>query len=159
VVVFWVGTAAATIMNMKNKKDKEVYDFLTEDQPAKVSAVRKANAIVPGAKVRQTLVLHDGKPLLKKQISLYKEDLEDMLITIMSNPEKIDEEKLMAQASFTERMIYSLAMKAADGDLEAIKYIFDRVLGRPTTKNESKSISGTYEDFLKLLEKKEQEDF
>lgn len=145
-------------MSKLTKKDLSVYNFLNdidEDEPEVIT--RKATAIVPGARVTQKMVLHNGQPLLKKSVHLYREDLEDMLITIMSNPEKFDVENLEQNGSFTERMIYALAQRASEGDMDAIKYIFDRILGKPTQKKESRSISGTYEDFLKMLNKQEKQ--
>lgn len=48
-----------------------------------------------------------------------------------------------------------LMRQAAGGDLEAIKIILDRLMGKPEQLSKSLEVKGTYKDFLEVLSKKE----
>lgn len=48
-----------------------------------------------------------------------------------------------------------LMRQAAAGDQDAIKIILDRLMGKPEQLSKTVSVHGTYEDFLKVLAKKD----
>lgn len=54
-----------------------------------------------------------------------------------------------------EVMWVRLAEKAANGDMGAMNMMFDRLLGRPKQSVETASVSMTYQEFLKELNKQQ----
>lgn len=54
-----------------------------------------------------------------------------------------------------EVMMIRLMRRAAAGDLDAVKIVLDRLMGKPEQLSKTYSVKGTYKDFLEILKKKE----
>lgn len=50
-----------------------------------------------------------------------------------------------------EAMILAMTDRAAAGDLDAVKEILDRIMGRPTQSIQSVKVTGTLEEFLDAM--------
>lgn len=107
--------------------------------------------------------MKDGLFYTKRVPVLDRKSIEDMLLVLVSNPFKGDLEKMQEymdgkQASLLERSALALGMLASTGKLEAIEYLFDRLLGKPTQQTQSVSANLTYEDYLKHIANQDNDD-
>lgn len=57
-----------------------------------------------------------------------------------------------------EVMMIRLMKQAASGDMDAIKIVLDRLMGKPEQISKSMEVTGTYKEFLELLDKKDKAD-
>ena len=55
-----------------------------------------------------------------------------------------------------EVAMIKLMRQAAKGDLDAIKIVLDRLMGKPEQLSQSVAVTGTYKDFLETLKNKEE---
>lgn len=51
-----------------------------------------------------------------------------------------------------------LMRRAAGGDLDAVKIVLDRLMGKPEQLSKTFEVKGTYKDFLEVLAKKEEKE-
>ncbi|MBT5303851.1 MAG: hypothetical protein HOL31_02075 [Candidatus Scalindua sp.] len=110
------------------------------------------------------VVWEDGSPRVVYKQMITKEVLDDLPIAALSLPYKrtpkeimLDEDVEFEGLTNAEVMNIRLARRAAAGEMEAIKTIQDRVLGRPKQSIESKSITQTYTEYLEMVAQEEEE--
>jgi len=96
----------------------------------------------------------DGQPLVRRRPVLNKAQMEDLLMVALSDPLSIDPEKLK-DSPMIQRIFFALNLKASTGDLDAIKEVLNRVMGK--AKQDSRNLNVTtgleeYNNYLKSLE-------
>ena len=91
-----------------------------------------------------------------------KEVLEDLPVAALSLPYKRTDEEIflckdedLEGLTNAEVMNIRLARRAARGEMDAIKTITDRVLGKAKQQIESKSITQTYTQYLEMVAEEE----
>ena len=106
----------------------------------------------------------DGVPIVEYRQMLTVDILNDLPIAALSLPYKrtakqkfLDREIEFEGMTNAEVMSIRLARRAAAGEMEAIKTIQDRILGKPKQQIESRSITETYTQYLERLAEKEEE--
>ena len=106
----------------------------------------------------------DGLPVPVNGSVISKDALHQMARTTLSTPyepTKADEDNGLAEryAGLTkgEVMYLRLASAAASGDVDAVKILLDRTLGKPVMHTENKNLNINYKDYLEEIAKKEQE--
>lgn len=115
------------------------------DDPAEQNLHQSANAEV-------VIINRNGMPVQRLRPAQFRTETEEMLMELMSLPyTKESFEKFTENASSIQKIAAQLVMKAGNGDLDAIKYSMDRVLGKPKQHVEKISATMNYEDFLKML--------
>jgi len=106
----------------------------------------------------------DGMPVLKYRNVVKKEAIEELTRHAMSQAYEGEWEPLLQcyieDPRFkgmmkAEVMRHKLIDKATKGDIDAIKLIDERLLGKPKQSVESKNMHITYEDYLMELAKQE----
>lgn len=95
----------------------------------------------------------DGEPLVRRRPVLSKSQMEDMLMVSLSDPQSLDLEKLK-HAPMIQRVFFALNLKASTGDLDAIKEVLNRSMGK--VKQDSRNLNVTtgleeYNNYLKSL--------
>lgn len=106
----------------------------------------------------------DGMPILKYRNVVKKEAIEELTRHAMSQQYEGDwdprlqcyiEDPRFKGMTKAEVMRHKLIDKAAKGDIEAIKLIDERLLGKPKQSVESKNLNIGYEDYLMELARQE----
>ena len=104
----------------------------------------------------------DGVPLPAFQVLLKSSGVQELPLTVLSlpykrTPQEIEKEIDVEFSEMTngEVAMIRVARQAAGGDLEALKILLDRILGKPKFQAEIKSLHVTYQDFLDEIERKE----
>lgn len=107
----------------------------------------------------------NGNPVIAYKEMLTKEVVAELpLAALSARYERTDEEKVLGEAldfeglTLAEVMNIRLARSAANGELDAIKTILDRTLGKPKQSIQSTKLSMTYTEYLDQLAQKEDED-
>jgi|TARA_B100001971_G_C18158369_1_gene519937 hypothetical protein len=106
----------------------------------------------------------DGIPRVELRQMITKEVLVDLPVAALSLPyERSEKDVFLEKDSEFEGMTNAevmnvrLARNAAKGDMDAIKTLQDRVLGKPKQQIESRSITETYTQYLERLAAAEEE--
>jgi len=106
----------------------------------------------------------DGIPKVELRQMITKEVLVDLPVAALSLPyERSEKDVFLEKDSEFEGMTNAevmnvrLARNAAKGDMDAIKTLQDRVLGKPKQQIESRSITETYTQYLERLAAAEEE--
>lgn len=106
----------------------------------------------------------DGMPVLKYRNVIRKEAINELTRHALSQPYEGDwdpeTQEYIIDPRFVgmtkaEVMEHKLVDKAAAGNVEAIREIKDRLMGKPKQQVESKNLNITYEDFLEELARTE----
>jgi hypothetical protein len=104
----------------------------------------------------------EGIPKVVSRRMVTKEVLEDLPVAALSLPYKRTDEEIflckdedLEGLTNAEVMNIRLARRAARGEMDAIKTITDRVLGKAKQQIESKSITQTYTQYLEMVAEEE----
>ncbi len=104
------------------------------------------------------------KPVVKYKKMLSKNNIADLPVASLSMPYKRTDEEIILNIdpefggkTNAEVMNIRLARKAADGNMEAIKTLQDRILGKPMQQITSLKITETYTEYLERATKAEEE--
>ncbi len=108
------------------------------------------------------VVWKDGEPEVKFREMLTKNVAAELPLAAVSSPYKRTEKEIFLGIdsefegkSNIEVMNIRLARKAAAGDMDAIKLLNDRILGKPKQQIESTRVSMTYQDYLDQITEEE----
>lgn len=110
--------------------------------------------------VNQRIITWDehGQPVLTAQPVISKQQIQSLYMVVAAQPYVVDDPLSpdfgvydgMTVAEVLVRKQITAAAKS--GDTSLIEIVMDRLIGKPLTRGENFSVSGSYEDFLKGIE-------
>ena len=110
------------------------------------------------------IVWEDGIPCVKLVEMLEKDNITDLPIAALSLPYVRSDKDIFLERdlefegkSNAEVMNIRLARKAANGNIQAIKTITERVLGKPKQQIEKHTVSETYLEWMERKSEEEEE--
>lgn len=130
-------------MDNKSKNENILFDILESDSQTNKNGQSSSKSMLG--------MVFNGQPAIIENPVRFREQIQDIFrIAMLSRPD-LDTDKLYSEGTLYEIAIHRQLCNAAEGDLDALKFFTERVLGKPVTQSINKNMSMTYEQYLDAL--------
>lgn len=95
----------------------------------------------------------DGRPVPRYSEPVTKQEMTDLIVAAVAVPyeRKADDSEDYSGMSKLEVAQHKVADRAANGDLDALNFIYDRSIGKPKQVSENLNVTVNLNDFLDSL--------